>query len=279
MSVLTYIAQIVNFLVFVVILYLLLYKPVRRIMQQRKEEMEATLREAEDKLRKAEDTRAAVEQQAKELDEKRDSILKEARDQAEAHRKDVLEKLERQARDRLERFRRIMEQERTDLLDKISGELRDTIVEVAGSVLRDASIDLMDRAVPRIEQLLDEIPPDEIESVRKTVREAESPVLVRSSGPITDEQQTRLKDLLTQKLSIENVELQLTEDPSLLSGLEVTLGHLQLEAHWRHVIDEALKAKTSEENPAEESAEESRESPADSPGETHVERNKKSSAK
>jgi F-type H+-transporting ATPase subunit b len=240
MSVWTYIAQIVNFLVFVVILYLLLYKPVRRIMQQRRDEMEAERREAETKLQEAEKLRAEAEASAKELEEKRDSILKEAREQAEAQRKELLEQAEQQARDRLQRFRRIMEQERDELLDKISDELRETIVETAGAVLSDTSGAVTDRALERVETLLDGVPDEDVQSARKALDKSGNRVPVRFVGTLTDDQLDRLRTTLRRKLDVKNIELEVTEDPSLLAGLEVTLGHIQLEAHWRGVIDRSL---------------------------------------
>jgi len=241
MSVWTYIGQIVNILVFVVILYFLLYKPVRRVMQQRKDEMEAELREAEKKLQEAEKIRGEAEKQAKELEDKRDSILKEARDQAEAQRKEVLQQTEQQARDRLERFRRIMEQERGELLDKITSELRDTIVRVAHIALKDTADVLFDRALERVAALLKEMSDEELESARRALDESEKRIPVGSAAALTDKQLDRLKSLLREKLGVEKVELRVKETPSLLAGLEVTLGHLRLEAHWRGVLDEALR--------------------------------------
>jgi len=246
MSVWTYIAQIVSFLIFVVILYFLLYKPVRRVMQKRKEEMEAELREAEKKLKEAEGIRAEAEKQAKELEEKRDSILKKAREQADVHRKELLEQAEKQARERLERFRRIMEQERSELLDKITGELRDTIVQVAASALQDASDALGDRALDRIETLLGEMPKQEIEGARKALNDLDNRVPVRSATALTDDQLNRLRNVLSDKLDIKNLELEVSEDPSLVAGLEVAIGHVQLEAHWRGMIDEALQEQQDE---------------------------------
>jgi F-type H+-transporting ATPase subunit b len=240
MSVWTYVGQIVNFLAFVVILYFILYKPVRRVMQKRKEEMEAELREAEKKLKEAERLQAEAEQQAKELDEKRESVLKEAREQAEAHRKELLEQAERQARERLERFRRIMEQERNELLDRITSDLRDTIVQVASSALRDASAGLSDRSLERIETLLEKMPEREVDGARKTLNDLENRVPVRSAAPLTDDQLNRLRTVLCDRLDVENVKLDVEEDPSLVAGLEVSLGHLQLEAHWRGMIEDAL---------------------------------------
>ena len=249
MSIWTYIGQIVNILVFVIILYFLLYKPVRRVMQQRKDEMEAELREAEKKLQEAEKIRAEAEKQAKELEERRDSVLKEARDQAETQRKDLLQQAEDHARDRLERYRRIMEQERTELLDKITDELRDTIVQVAGSVLSDASGDPTDRGLGRLEALLNDMPNDETESARNALDKLENRVPVRSAAALTDDQLNRLRKVLREKLGVENIELEVQEDPGLLAGLEVTLGHIHLEAHWRGVIDEALQKKQDQAKP------------------------------
>jgi F-type H+-transporting ATPase subunit b len=193
MSFWTYLGQIINFLAFVVILRFLLYKPVRRLMQQRREEMESQLHAAEKKLKDAETLRAETEQRARELDEKRDSILKQAREQAEAQRKELLEQAETLARERLERFRRIMEQERSDVLGKITGELRDTILEVAAAALGDASHVLTGRALEQVETLLLEMPDRELDTARKALNDLENRVQVRSAKPLTDDEARRLK--------------------------------------------------------------------------------------
>ena len=245
MTVWTYIAQVVNFLIFVAILYLLLYKPVRRIMKQRKDEMEADLREAEKKREEAEKIRAKAEKRAQELEQKRDAILKEARDQAEEQRRELLKQTEELARDRLERFRRIMEQERSELLEKITDQLRETIVQVAGAALSDASVTLAERGIERVEDLLSGMSQDDLGSARKALEESGYRAQVRSAGPLGAEQQDRLKKTLAGKLGSEKIELDVEEDPSLLAGLEVTLGHVNLTAHWRAAVDEALKQSAS----------------------------------
>jgi len=237
----TYLAQIANFLIFVAILYHLLYKPVGRIMKQRKDDMEAERLAAEQKLREAEHIRAETEKQAKELEETREGILKDARDQAEGQRKELLQQAEDQARERLERFRRIMEQERGELLDKIGDDLRHTIVHVAGTVLSDAQCDLADRALERIGALLNDLSPDELDGARNALGALDNRVSVRCADAMADDQRDRLVKMLTDKLGIDEIELDVEEDPALLAGMTVTLGHLQLEAHWSTVIEEALR--------------------------------------
>lgn len=237
----TCLAQIANFLIFVALLYHLLYKPVGRIMKQRRDDMEAERRAAEQKLREAEQIRAETEKQAKELEETREGILKEARDQAEAQRKELLQQAEDQARERLERFRRIMEQERVELLDEIGDDLRDTIVHVAGTVLSDAQCDLADRALQRVETLLDSLSTDELDGARNALATLGNRVSVRSAEAMTDGQRERLTKMLADGLGVDEIALDVEKDPTLLAGMTVTLGHIQLEAHWRAIIEGALR--------------------------------------
>jgi len=246
MNIVTTIAQIVNFLIFVVVLYYLLYRPVKRIMQARRDEMERDLREAEKKLAEAEALRRKVEKRAAEIEASREKILKDARDQAEAHRRETLKQTEQQARERLERFRRVMEQERSDLLEKVSGELRETIVSVSGAVLRDASERPAERAVERLEELLNEMSEDDLESARKALAESGNRVEIRSAGALDEARQNRLKELLGGKLGIEGLELAVEEAPELLAGLEVTMGHVVLSADWRRVVEDKLKAASAD---------------------------------
>jgi F-type H+-transporting ATPase subunit b len=236
----TYVGQIVNFLIFVVVLYYLLYRPVGRIMKARRDKMEEERRDAEKMREEAQAARADAERMLKELEEKRDRILAEAREKAEATRKELLDLAEEQARERLDRFRRIMEQERDDLLAKVTDDLRDTIVAVAGSVVGDLSDTLTERGIDRVGELLDGMPDEEIAGAAKSLAEAGGNVRVRSAAPLDAKAVSRLKKGLAGKLDVPKIELTFEEDPGLIAGVEVIVGHVDLSAHWRGVIDEAL---------------------------------------
>jgi F-type H+-transporting ATPase subunit b len=239
-SVWTYVGQIVNFLIFVVVLYYLLYRPVGRIMKARRDRMEQERRDAEKMREEAQAARADAERMLKELEEKRDLVLAEAREKAEATRVELIGAAEEQARDRLDRFRRIMEQERAELLSKVSDDLRDTIVAVAGSVVGDLSDTLTQRGIDKVVELLEGMGEDKIAEAAKSLSEAGGKVRVRSAAPLDDSAVSRLKKELAGKLGVPEIELALEEDPGLVAGVEVVVGHMDLSAHWRGVIDEAL---------------------------------------
>ncbi|MHC5053853.1 MAG: F0F1 ATP synthase subunit delta [Planctomycetota bacterium] len=240
MTVWTYVGQIVNFLIFVVVLYYLLYRPVGRIMKARRDKMEEERRDAEKMRAEAQAARADAERMLGELEEKRDRILAEAREKAEATRKELLDLAEEQARDRLDRFRRIMEQERDDLLAKVTDDLRDTIVAVAGSVVGDLSDTLTERGIDRVGELLDGMSAKEVAGAAKSLAEAGGNVRVRSAAPLDAKAVSRLREGLAGKLAVPEIELTFEEDPGLIAGVEVIVGHVDLSAHWRGVIDEAL---------------------------------------
>lgn len=246
MTLWTFIGQIVNFIIFVVILYYLLYRPVGRILKERKDAMEAELREAEKLRAEAEAARNEAEKHEQELEAKRDAILKEAREQAETQRKELLQETEDEARARLDRFRRILKQERDDMLGKITDELRGTILHIAGAIVGDDSDRLADRSIERIESLLGDLSDEDLASARNALDGQEPSVQVRSAGPLSEQQQARLQEALAGKLAVENIALEVTEDSSLVAGLEVAVGHLNLSAHWQGLIDEALSKQASE---------------------------------
>jgi F-type H+-transporting ATPase subunit b len=232
-------AQAVNFLIFAWLLSRLLIKPVRKMMKERHDQMEADRRKAEEERAQADKIREKAEAAARELEAKRDDVLQEARDQADAERKKRLEEADQQGQDRLERFRRIMEQERDELMQQVGDELRDTIFAVSGAALRDAAGALTDRAIDRLGAKLDELSDADRETAQQAVA-SDEPVKVISAAELDDERTKRLRDLLAEKCGGENVELDVDEDASLLAGLEVHLGHLRVQAHWRREVEEAL---------------------------------------
>jgi len=242
----TYIGTIVSFLIFVAILYKLLYKPVGRVLKERKDAMEADLREAEKLRAEAEQLRAEARKHEQELDAKRDGILKEARDQAAAERKQLLEETEKEARARIERFRRILKQERDDLLAQVRDDLRETLMAVAAAVIaKDADL-LADRSIERMESLAAEMSEDDVSAARAALDGENRAVEVRSAGALGDAQQERLKKALASKLGIEAVRIEVAEDNSLIAGVEMSLGHIRLAAHWRGMIEEALSKDSAE---------------------------------
>lgn len=252
MTLWTYIGQIVNFIIFVVILYYLLYRPVRNILKQRRDRMEKDLRDAEKKRREAEELRNEAEDKAREVEETRDSIIQKAREEAGRQRDEILEQAEQQSQDRLQRFRRIMEQEQREVLQKVYDDLRNTVVRVSQTVLADASDSLSGRALQRLDKILGEMPEEDRNNARQFLNTGDNRAVIRSASPLDDEKKQQVSEVIARHTGVENPPIDFQEDSSLIAGIHVSFGHVNIEAHWRDVIDQALKKQlsgTQTENP------------------------------
>jgi len=79
----TLVAQIVNFLILLVALKLLLYGRIVRVMDEREERIAARLNEAEQREQQAEGEKASYQEKRREVEQEREAILAEARDEAD----------------------------------------------------------------------------------------------------------------------------------------------------------------------------------------------------
>ena len=241
----TYIGVLVSFAIFVVILHRILYKPVGKLLKERKETMEAELAEAKKLREDAEQTLAEARKREHELEAKREGILKDTHEQAESERKEMLKAAEEQARVKIERFRRVMNQERDQLVESVTVDLRDAIYHVASAMLENDDEALSDRSIERVEGLMAELSNDDLKATRSALTRDGESAQVLSAVALNDEQQNRLKKIIADKLDLKEFSIEVKEDASLLAGLEVTLGHVNIAAHWKGFITDALKKEDS----------------------------------
>jgi F-type H+-transporting ATPase subunit b len=129
------ISQIVNFFILLVILRLVLYKPVLRMLDQRKERIAQSMKDAE---------RVAAAAQEAEAEKAR--IIEEARREAQEVRAQSTRDAERIAQD----IRSRAEQEATDIRMKAQEEAE----KQAETVLANANKEIADLAILATEQLL-----------------------------------------------------------------------------------------------------------------------------
>ena len=87
----TVLAQIVNFLILVVLLKFFLYDRIIKAMDEREAKIRARLNEAKAKAKEAEQEADAFRSRNKELENKREAMLAQAKEEAEAHRKALTE--------------------------------------------------------------------------------------------------------------------------------------------------------------------------------------------
>lgn len=126
---------IINFLVFLAILYKFLYNPVLKVLDKRKEEITANLTHAESSKKEAEDL---FEQYKRQLDDARHEaheIINTANKTAEDAKNEILAQAREEAVQISEKARQEIEREKEKALQEVRDEIATLAVMAAGKVL------------------------------------------------------------------------------------------------------------------------------------------------
>lgn len=229
----TIILQVVNFTVLALVLYWLLFKPMKRMIQARQEEKERLIRELEQERQMLSVQRAMLDERLSRLDEEAANILMLAREQAEAERAELLH----QARAEVEQ---IMAEAHTDAyrmrkqaLEAFNNDLVEALIEISGSILgKLVSPQMHDSLVRQLSNSIWELGRTEIQRVevfRQALGSREPTAHITSARPLTQEHQGLLARTLT-ALADRHVNLDVRVDPKMIAGVQVRVGDLMVDS-------------------------------------------------
>ncbi len=132
------IAQIINFIILMGLLYWLLYKPVRAFMDQRTEEIEEQIRSAEKNQAAAEVLRAELEKQTSESRQQARQFLDEAAKRAEALQTEMLAQARKEAEGVVSRAQEIAKLETEKAWAGLKTEVGELSLLLASKIISDS---------------------------------------------------------------------------------------------------------------------------------------------
>ncbi len=259
----TLIAQIVNFIILVVLLKKLLYKPIVNAMQERENKIKEHLEEAKKKKGQANEIKAQYEQKQREIEEKRDDIMQEAKHDAEKRRKELVADAREEVKQLRRRWTTALQRDKENFQDT----LRNYILKEVHNTVRRVTEDLADTHLEQqtlrvFLQRVEKIDEDEKEKFAAAVRESDGDVKVRSAFDLPEDSRDDLRDIIRKQVG-NDVTLEFTTSSDLILGVEVGVkGHKiawslsdyleSLEARLDSLLVQAQKTERSkEEKPPE----------------------------
>lgn len=229
----TVVLEIVNFLVLVWILKHFLYRPVLRVVEQRRAAIEATVSEARQREQAAEELRTQFEKRLADWQQ----------DKQEAH--DELQREIRHQRSRaMDELRQTLgaEREKASVVDQRQQREREEARQRAALELgaRFASKLLRNLSGPQLEARivelvcteLAELPDKRQSALRRAVSDDADAIRVHSAFTLEDAQRQQLSQALQTVLGTE-IKLFFTQEPELIAGLRLSVGDWALAANLR----------------------------------------------
>jgi F-type H+-transporting ATPase subunit b len=211
-------AQIVNFLILVWLLKRFLYHPVIRAMESREQRIADRLNEAQAREQEADAQRQQYQEKQDQLEKQRDELLAKAKQEAEQQKKQLLE----EARDEVAESRAHWQRQTLQEKDEFLRNLRHQTTDIIQAVARKALADLADAELEAqiVHSFVNRLKSLDTE-VRKELSETSEAVRITSSFPLDSTVKGNLTRTVHESIA-ENIDIDYTESPELLCGIELT---------------------------------------------------------
>ena len=215
----TIVAQIVNFIILVLLLRRFLYGPIIRAMEEREARIRSRLEEAKQKEQEAEGEARAWRQKNQELEELREEMLRQAGQEAEEWRHDLFRQARREVGEAKVRWQHSLEEEQGAFLRHV----RERTALQVQSIARRALADLADADLEAhladvfIRRLADD---DGQQGVAEALAQAREPLVVRTAFPSPPEMRQKLQEAIAGRVP-GGVEVRFETAPDLVCGIEL----------------------------------------------------------
>jgi F-type H+-transporting ATPase subunit b len=260
----TLFAQIVNFLILLVLLKYLLYDRIIGVMDQRQDKIRESLDEAERKQEKAEKELQEYRQKQQDLEEEKKNILDKQREEAEKQKEEILKESGKEA-DRLrDQYVRKVKQDKEDFLKTLRRETGKQIFTISRKVLQDlAQKELEEQMIDTFLEQLSKMDAEKRGELENVMQNNQQKIQVRTSFKMSGDQKEKVRKAL-KKVLAGNAEWEFEQSSDIQTGLELRIGDQkiswsidgylnELEEEFAEKLEKQMmqRAKAREENQAD----------------------------
>jgi F-type H+-transporting ATPase subunit b len=231
--------QTVNFLLLVWLLQHFLYKPVRAVIEKRRELAEQALLKAEAAEKEASEEKATFEAKSEELEKTREASLEKAQESAEADAKRIVAQARKQAEGIVAEARKAAEDSRAEALATVKQDIVETAVKIAGTILRKtANSDLNDVFLSRVLDEIGALSKEDRARIDADIAARGAPVEVATSMKLTKGERDAWAKALRERLNLKRAP-SFTMSPDLLGGAELRFPHATVRFAWSDQLSKA----------------------------------------
>jgi F-type H+-transporting ATPase subunit b len=227
-------SQIANFAILAFLLYRFGYRPILRVLDQRRERIEKGLEDA----RMAEEARANAESERQQiLDEARaeaQGIVAEANQRGEAQAAKIVEESKEQANTILQEARADAAAERNRMLGEMRGQISALAIAAANQLVG-ATMDEQ-RQVELVDEFFSGVKAGKVKVADKVDVLVGQRAVVTSALPLTEADQATYRSYLQERLG-QDATVEFRTDPGIMGGVVLRVGDM--------VVDDSVSGKMS----------------------------------
>lgn len=223
-DVFTLVAQVVNFLVLVLLLKRFLYGPLVRTMDQREERIATELEEAARKEEEAQREARQCHAEKVELEDSRGEMLSRAQEEAVALKRELVTEARREVEESKARWNQAVREEKQAFLDNLRQRAGAEVYAISRQVITDlANVELERHIIDTFIERLRGLDEHECAEIAAASRRARSGAVITTSFPIDRMVRDRLRAVVKERIG-PGIELGFDESADLICGIELKAG-------------------------------------------------------
>jgi F-type H+-transporting ATPase subunit b len=217
----TVVAEIVNFLILLVLLQRLLYSRIIGVAEEREARITSRFQEAEDKERQADQEAETYRTQQRQLEEKREEFLRNARQEANQRQQEWLEEARQEVDKRRRQWYETVERQKDLFLQDLRERAGRQVYAVARRALADlADADLERRIIDVFVERIEALDTEEREEIAEAIRESDHELVIYSAFEIPEEKRQELIQVMREEWGDDlQGEFETTSD--IICGIEI----------------------------------------------------------
>jgi F-type H+-transporting ATPase subunit b len=217
----TFFAQVVNFLVLILLLKFFLYKRIIKVMDEREKKITLRLQEAKDLKTEAEKEIVEYQQQKHEFLQKRESMLIEAGKEAKTLSEELIKKARSEVNESKNKWLEEVERQKKTFLSDIRRRSGEKIYFITRRVLNDLANDELElHIINTFIKRLYSMGENEKEELKGFMRKPREEIIIKSSFAIEGTLPERIKEAVRDQIGNE-AKFRFEIDHDLLCGIEL----------------------------------------------------------
>lgn len=221
--------QIINFVVILVGLNYLIFRPIRRKIEERGAAIAEKLDSAREQEAEAAQLRESWQERVRAIDREAEETIQSAQGEADRKAAQIMEEARHRMDELTEQMREDLERQRGEIVMQHYDEVLDTIVELAGNMVQSVTTrrthdDLVTNFCASIYQMAQ----GDVENYRRVMANRVPTAFVTTPVPLSPEQTKTVADTLSSLID-RHVELQVRVEPELIAGIQVRLADKLIE--------------------------------------------------
>jgi F-type H+-transporting ATPase subunit b len=237
----TVIAQIINFLILMVLLKIFLYDKIVKAMDEREKKIADRLEDADRKKQEAEEREKSLQEEKRRLEEKRKDMLEEAEHEAGERRKKMIEDARREVDHRQAEWHEALRREKKNFLDNLRRMIAERTFSLAGRLLQDlADAELQERVADVFIKRIKDMDEDEKKQAAKAIQESGGRIALQSSFDMDETGKHKITAALREELG-EELEVGYETDPELLLGVNLKFKGRKIAWSLEYYLEDIMK--------------------------------------